>query len=734
MESELGADFDLALEAYAAGDSERARRLLERALESGRERAAVLDALSTLEFEAGRYQLAEGYLCRLVELFPGQPSYHLNLGEVQRRLGRPAQASASLLRALELKPDFAEAMINLGVLLRQLGEPGPALRMIERALDQTLDFADVQLLYAKLLAEAGEAKLSALHERSALLLRGSEARAGVSLDELWTAARASLRAGDSRSAIAHYHALLAVAPESLQAWLGLGWVLRDLGRAEGALRAARRAHELGVDSTEAALLLTAALVDTWQIAEALSEAERGLSRGGSVADFHFHRGRARLGSGDVPAALASFRHALELDPGHRFAHSNAIFCMSYVSGRCMAEIGVEARGWAARHTRSFAAMAVRPTNERSPERRLRLGYVSEDFRSHPLANFVLPLLEHHDAQGFEVYAYSSVRQPDALTARIRQKCGVFRDVADLSDARLVELIRSDAIDVLVDLALFAGDHRLRVFAARPAPVQLTYLAYLGTSGLSAMGYRLSAAGLDEPASDGEASFSETPLMLEASYWCYDPLDAAAFADDVDATAPPGLRSGHVTFGSQNSFHKLSDECLAHWSRVLLELPDARLVAHAAAAGGQRVLTTLERLGVRSERVTLLPRRPRRAYLEAFRGIDVCLDTLPFNGVTTTLDACWMGTPTLTLIGDTPAGWAGAHLLTQLGLPELVARSPAELVEKARRFSEDLPGLAQLRHGLRRRLQASPLMDHAGFTRDVERLYRRAWHAFCAGHG
>jgi predicted O-linked N-acetylglucosamine transferase (SPINDLY family) len=719
-------DYQRAVEARATGQFDLARELLVALVQREPAQRSALAALSELEVALGRYEPARAWLLRLVELVPSEAAYHLNLGEVERRLGNGARALASFQRALELKPGFAEAMINLGVLLCDAGEPGLALRVLDGALDVKFEVPEVQLLFGRACSEAGEQDLAELHQRCAALLREQRRAGGAVAARLRAEANEFASTGGLRHAVACYQAAIAVQPSELSSWLELGACLRRLGRAPGALLAARRAVALRAKDELAAALLCATLADTWQIEEALVAGRRAVTLHPGQADAHFHYARALLGSGEVPEAVAALRHAVALDAQHYAAHGALVFCLPYLEDATPCVAADEARAWSRAHAPAPAQLLH--ANTREPDRKLRLGYVSEDFRRHPLANFIVPVLEGHDRSAFEVFCYSSVRRPDDVTERVKGAVANYRDVAMLGDAALASAIRDDAIDVLVDLSLFSGESRLRALARAPAPVQLTYLAYLGTSGLATVQYRITAPGLDDPR-DGEGAFSEAPLRLPDCYWCYDPLDARGLG--AASALAPAARTGHVTFGSQNSFHKLSEACLALWARVLSAEPTSRLVAHAPPAAAPRVLRILSEQGVAPARITLLPRRPRREYLEAFRDIDLCLDTLPFNGVTTTLDACWMGTPTLTLTGDRPAGRAAASLWRCMDLPELVAESPDDFVVKALTLTRDLNRLGELRHALRGRLQGSPLMDAERFVRALEALYRRAWRTYCA---
>ena len=327
---------------------------------------------------------------------------------------------------------------------------------------------------------------------------------------------------------------------------------------------------------------------------------------------------------------------------------------------------------------------------------------------------MLPLLEQHDRTQLEVHCYSSVRKPDAITARMQQLAGVWHDVRALSDEQLAGKIRDDRIDILIDLTMHMQDHRLRVFARKPAPVQMTWLAYPAGTGLSAIDYRITDAHLDPPLAPGAESdgtgYPERPIRLPDSWFCYQP------ATDAPDIAPlPALTAGVVTFGSVNSFRKVSEPVLALWCQVLNAVEQAGqkcrlLMICPEGKYRQDVLAFMAGQGVAEARVELLAPMRYADYLAACQRLDVALDPFPHAGATTTCDALWMGVPTLSLRGTTPAGRLGESVLTSAGLPEWIAHTPEQYVQKAVEFTRDLAFLAALRGCLRQQVAASPLMD------------------------
>jgi predicted O-linked N-acetylglucosamine transferase (SPINDLY family) len=365
--------------------------------------------------------------------------------------------------------------------------------------------------------------------------------------------------------------------------------------------------------------------------------------------------------------------------------------------------------------------------DRSSGRRLRIGYVSPDFRDHCQSLFTIPLLSHHDHSKFEIFCYSNVERPDQFTARITQYADQWRDIRALDDEAVCDLIRADEIDVLVDLTMHMAGGRPLVFARKPAPIQIAWLAYPGTTGISAIDYRLSDPRLDPPGF--ESHYTEKTIRLPDSFWCYDPLAAEPAVNSL-----PALSRGHVTFGCLNNPCKLTDRTLRLWGRVMGELPDAELIL-MASPGQQRarLLGRLGEQGIGPERIGFLPYRPRGEYLRSYHQIDIGLDTFPYNGHTTSLDALWMGVPVVTRIGQTCVGRGGLSQLFQLNLLELAGETDDAFVAAAVALASDLPRLARLRQDLRPRLEGSPLMDAKRFAWNIEAVYRRVFEEYCAVH-
>jgi predicted O-linked N-acetylglucosamine transferase (SPINDLY family) len=383
--------------------------------------------------------------------------------------------------------------------------------------------------------------------------------------------------------------------------------------------------------------------------------------------------------------------------------------------------------WNRQHADPLRKSIAAHSNNRDPDRRLRIGYVSSDLNRHPVGRFLLPLLEHHDKTQVEVFAYAQVRVPDETTQQLRSFIDVWRNILGLSDAATAELIRQDQIDILVDLAGHTSSNRLLVFAQKPAPVQVSYLGYPASTGLSTIDYRLTDALADPPGMT-ESRYSECLLRLPHCAWCYQPAASTPPIGDL-----PAIRNGHITFGSFNNFSKVNEPLLEWWAEILRQVPGSRLLlkakSFAAESVQQKVRNAFLRRGITTDRLTLYPFVQANDHLGMYGQVDIALDTFPYHGTTTTCEALWMGVPVITLAGQAHVSRVGVSLLTHAGMPEWIAADADEYVFKAIQLANDLPALTNIRLKIREQMMQSPLMDAATFARNIETAYRQIWRSW-----
>jgi predicted O-linked N-acetylglucosamine transferase (SPINDLY family) len=459
--------------------------------------------------------------------------------------------------------------------------------------------------------------------------------------------------------------------------------------------------------------------------EAITEFNRAIQIRPDFAEAHSNLGNALIDVGQFDQAITSHRQAVRLNPDDAKEHSNLVFLLHYHPAYDARMIHEELRRWNQRHAEPLKKLIQPHANNRDPDRRLRVGYVSPDFREHPVGQNLLPLLREHDRRQMEIFCYSNVLRPDARTDQLRGYADVWRSIVGLPDSQVVSQIRQDGIDILVDLALHSANNRLLVFAHKPAPVQVTYLGYCGSTGMDAMDYRLSDPYLDLSDSD-LTIYSEQTIRLPETYWCY-----GVAGPTPDPSPPPAVAAGYVTFGCLNNIVKVSPPALDLWAEILQAVPRSRLFVHCRP--GTRLDAMRERFagkGISPDRLEFPNWQPWLEYVQTYGRIDIALDPFPWGGGITTCDALWMGVPVVSLAGPTAVGRGGASILANVGVPELVARTPEQYVRIAAALAGDLPRLAELRRTLRARMQASPLMDAPRFARNFEAAYRQMWRNWC----
>jgi len=712
-------DLALARHAWQAGNWKSAESLLRQILDRTGNDAEAHHLLAEIELHKGQPQRA---LLEITAAVNQRPSaeMHATRAAVLLALGDRAEARVSIAEALRLDPALAAAHFQLGCWHESGGDFAgaehsfaEAARLAPGEVNPALRWAQAHF-YQHDYSRALEAfvRITAEHPHLAAAHCGSGA--------------ANQAMGDLEQALAAYERALAIDPTFAQAHYNLATVLHQLGRAEQAISHLEAAIHHAPQLAEAHLGLARACLSLMRPDEAALAAERALALrpawGAALAEL----ATALQLQGEQDRSLAAVRRAVELEPSSAPIHSNLLYALNFRSDLDARTVAAEHRAWAARHAEPLTHAAAAHDNDRTPERTLRVGYVSPHFREHAVSFFSEPLLTAHDGQQYQVYCYSDTRAVDSTTERFRGRAFAWRDISRASDEEMARQIREDAIDILVDLAGHIGGNRLLVFARKPAPLEFTYLGYQNTTGMSAMDYRLTDAIADPPGSD--EFYSEKLLRLPTSFFCYQPPDRAP-----EVNALPALERGYVTFASLNHLSKLTDAALVAWASLLREVPRSRLLLLGYTPGvlETRLRNIFAEQGVDPERLQVINKRPRFAYLELHHGIDLALDTFPFNGHTTICDALWMGVPSVVLQGDRYAARFGSTALVNLALEDLIAKNVGEYVAIAAGLARDLPRLAALRRELRATFLASPLTDAPRFAREVEAAYRQAWRTWCA---
>jgi protein O-GlcNAc transferase len=622
---------------------------------------------------------------RALALQPDDHAGQLALAALLWRAGKKEQAADAYRRAIAIRPDIIEAYCDLTIVLAGLGRSDEALEVASRAVNVRPDHALAHNNLGILFKEHGQTSEALAAYRRAIELKPDLAEAPVNLGNLLC------EIGRPEEAIVAHNQALAINPDLANAWTGLGNAHYECARFDEAIAAHRKAFALDPNHSMALNNLGNALVAAGQTSEAVDSLGRSL--------------------------------AIRPDPG---VYANRLYAIWFDSRFDAASILREHRDWNERYARPLAA-EIRPhANDRGPDRPLRIGYVSPHLYWMTVGSNLLPLLIHHDRTQFEVFCYSSsARKPDQMTGQLAGHADHWRDIAKLTDEQAAEMIRADRIDILIDLAVQMPPSRMLTFARKPAPVQVTYLGYCGTTGMDAMDYRLSDRYFDPPGSE-VGRYSERTVLLPHGYWAYEPCGPMPEVGPL-----PALAAGHVTFGSMNQVSKPSLATRDLWAKVLLAVPGSRMLIHAAPGSHRdRLCQQFFAQGVAADRIMFQERKPWVDYARTFNRIDIALDSLPNNGGIASCDALMMGVPLITRAGNTSVGRAGSSILNNIGLPELIAETPGQFVQIASGLAADLPRLAALRAGLRQRMEQSPLRDHKTFARDIETAYRQMWREWC----
>lgn len=607
-------------------------------------------------------------------------------GNLAEDAGKLEEACEHYREAVRVAPRYAKAHLNLGIGLEALGAADQAVQSYESAL--AIDAVDPYASYnlGKLLYTRGELARAEQLLRVALERKHHFPQAHVALSNVHDAQ------GNLPAAAAALETALAQQPEYVGAWFNYGDVLLRLGKRAEAQAALRRALDIDPTYSRASQLL------------------------GNIL-----RGDSRIGE-----ALEVFRAARERAPDSLELGSAELYTLNFSDETSAEGLADSHRSLGARIEAAYPARFAPFRDDRDPERRLRIGYVSADFHFHVVTLYMIPVLEHHHRPGYEVYCYSAGSKVDDYTRRLSGHADVWRNVAALSQSGLADAINRDGIDILVDLAGHSGTPQLAVFAQQPAPVQVTWLGYQNTTGLTRIQYRLCDACTDPPGLSEHLN-TEFLVRLPHSLWCYRPVIS------IDPAAePPCVRNGFITFGSFNDAPKISPATRRLWSDILTRLPDTRMLVVGVPEGRAKddLLRDFTSAGIAASRITIAPRVPLEQYFRQFDAVDIALDATPYSGHTTTCDTLWMGVPVVTLSGTTSVSRGAASILTNVGVTDWIAPTADEYARLAVKLASEREALAGLRASLRRRMLQSPLMNEIRFVRDLEDAYRQMWRQRC----
>jgi len=597
-----------------------------------------------------------------------------------QKAGKPTEAQAIYRRLLDIKPDDPLTLYLSGLAAHESGDLTLAMQQISRARDLHPAAADVHYGMGNLLLDLGRT------------------------DE----------------ALTSYRAVLERRPNFLPA-------LKKIARLTASETAAADVLAQDPNDTDALITLGNALQSRHAVTDAIACFSKAIQIDSALPGAHHNLANALSLAGRNDEAIAQYKRSLNLHPNPT-VHSHLLMTMHYCPQFSPEEIFAEHLNWANLYAKPLhPSIHTHDRIDRSPNRRLRLGYVSGDFRAHAVLFFLEPLLQNHDRTNFEVICYSNTTNPDQWTTRYKSLADQWRDIAPLSDEQAAALVQSDRIDLLIDLGGHTGSPRLLLFARKPVPVQITYLGYPDTTGLSTIDYRLTDSISDPPGTTGSLH-AEQLVRLPGSFLSYQP--------------PPNLpepsipKNPSITFGSFNNLAKITPQVIDTWARILTAIPGSRLVLKNYSLQDptirQRLADDFSARGINQDRLDLLaPILIHSQHVETFNRIDIALDPFPYNGTTSTFEALWMGVPVITLADRSHISRVGASLLTNARLPDLIATTPDQYIATALRLAADRARLREIRSTLRQQMSQSILTDTKLHTRHIEDAYRQMWQKFAA---
>jgi len=685
-------NYRLALQYYQKGDLVQSEALLREVIKNHPEDCKTLNFLGIIYNKLRNYEKALECFKKALQKAPVNADIHFNIGNVLKEMGRFDNAIQHYQKALELNPDHFESYHNLGHVYQRKNQLNEAIACYQEALKRNPELADA---YYNLGTISQERKF--LNE--ALVFYHKALQFDPNLDDacymLGTVYSETEQLDD---AISWYQRAIQINPGLAKAYNGMGIVLQKKYEIDRAIQHYRHALALMPDFIEAIINIGNALRDYGQAEEA--------------EDW--------------------YRHALAVAPQCTFCYDNLFFLMLYHERYDATKIFSEHLIFASQCAESLSSAIIDHVNSKIPDRALKIGYVSPDFRKHAVSYFMEPVLAAHSKERFQIYCYSDVSREDDVTERFRQYSFQWRNVAGMSDQQAADLIRNDGIDILVDLAGHTAHNRLLVFARKPAPVQLTWIGYPATTGLSSMDYKIVDSHTDPPGLT-EHLYTETLIRMPEIFLCYLPEQ-----ESPEVGALPALAAGHITFGCFNNFSKVTRKGVEIWAQILDSVPDSRIIMKANSLGdkaaAKRLMDMFLQHGIGEDRIELHSViQSSRLHLDLYNRVDIGLDTFPYNGTTTTCEALWMGVPVITLAGKTHVSRVGASLLSNVGLAELVATTHDEYIAIAVTLSKKTEKIAYLRKTLRETMATSAVTNKERFTRNLETLYRDIWRTWCDPH-
>jgi protein O-GlcNAc transferase len=715
---------------HQQGNLAAAEQLYRQVIAANPAEASALYMLGVLAHQKGAFHDAIAWLRQAIAVVPSAAVFHVNLAAAHAALRQWEEAIGCYAEAIRWVPASAGLYARLGMALHEVGRHVEAESSYHEALRLEPDNAEVLTNLAATLAAQGKLTEAEASYRQALQRRPDLTPAlhnyGLILSEL----------GKHEEALGCHEHALRLQPHDPAVREGHVAILNRLGNeylAQGQLAKAHacyeRAMQIKPDFAGGHINLGFLRYTEGRLSEAAASCERALGIDPQAAEAFSVLGMVLLDQGRQDEALRAMQRALDLKPDSAVIHSGYLNTLQYQPDITPEQLHRAHQDYQRRHAAGVTRCSH--PNDRAPERRLRVGFVSPHFERHPVGYFLIGALERLDRREFEIVCYSDAKGHDDMTARFHAAAADWRDMRGKKDEQFTQQVQADRIDILVDLAGHTGGNRLLAFARKPAPIQITWLDYEGTTGLDALDYLLADPFVVPPGA--ELWYTEKILRMPHGFVCYESPKTA-----IEPGPLPARATGHVTFGSFNLLAKITPRVVTAWARILKRLPDSILLLKykglddppTAALWRERFAAA----GVGPERVLLEGWSPYDEFLTRYQRVDIALDPFPYTGGLTTCEALWMGVPVITLAGQTFAGRHGASHLSNVGLSDMIAGDVDRYVELAVGLGQDLARLADLRAGLRQKILSSPLCDPRRFAQDLGERLRGVWRQWASQGG
>ena len=655
-----------------------------------------------------------------VELNPNDIESYKKLSFILQKLGKLNEAEESYKKILVLKPDSIEVYNYLGVLQHEQGKFTEAEASYRKMIALKPDLAEVYNNLGNTLNEQSKFIEAEESFRKAIALKPAYFEAYYNMGIMLNVQHKFNEAEES------YKKTLAIKPDYVEAYNNLGNTLNEQGKFIEAEASFRKAIALKPDYVQAYNNLGITLDEQGKFIEAEASFRKAISLKHDYTEAYSNLGNTLNEQGKLEEAIENYDKAIILKVDYFKAYSNKNFCLNYSSSYSPLYIYKQHLKFEKQFGGFKAKSPLSVKIKKKSNERLRIGYVSGDFRAHSVAYFFKPLLQNHNSHVVETFCYYNNNFIDKITNNIMTTCDHWRSIFGITDSEIFKIIRKDKIDILVDLSGHTGKNNLLVFAQKPAPIQVTWLGYPNTTGLSSIDYRFTDI-IADPVGEADDLHSEKLLRLPNGFLCFQANEKV-----LSKSNPPQTHHDYITFGSFNNLSKITSEVIDVWSKILNLIPKSHLILKCRKLKHNKdyYYELFKNKGIDKDRIQLYEHLPSTSdHLELYNSVDIGLDPFPYNGATTTCEALWMGVPVITLLGDRHVGRVGASILTNVGLKDFIARDIDSYINLAVKMSANTKKLKEIRMTLRRQMQESLLCDARSFAGNVETSYKDMWHNY-----